>query len=357
MDCNFDLERIADAYKRGRCDDVKICIQYSVDSKKITDHLFAEGCLSNNLPMVKMLIENAHLSRDDIIGNDRIIKMIRNVVKGRYYNLIDIVVELIKLLSLEDIRADNNRLLRDACVFSSLEVIKVLMEKGLTKEDINGSDGFILYKTCMKRRPLIVEYLLEQGADFKAILPVSRKELEYNLASCDSDYCINLLKFMYKHTVNYNWDDVYSGGNTKMKVKINNDIIYYCRRNAVKLVKALYEMEPRMLSGIKNSSEAMCNPLICAVSAENVEMVILLVDLLDLTIDDILRHEGEALKRACKSGNTYLLQFFFDLGLKAEHIIKYPELLVEMCHGYYRLVVLQMLIDRVELTDNEDLYT
>jgi hypothetical protein len=389
MDCNFDLERIVDAYKRGRCDDVRICIQFAVDPRKITNHILDIACESNNLPMVKMLIKDAHLTRDNIIGNDFIIRTLRNIVRAKKHHIsIGIALEIIKLLSLEDVRADNNCLLRDACVFSTLEVIKALVEKGLTKDDINGSDGFILYKTCMMRRPLIVEYLLEHGADFKAILPVSRKELKYSLASCRSDYCINLLKLMYNHIVDYNWDAVYSGGNTKMESEIDTDIIYYCGKNAVKLVKALYKMEPRMLNGVKNSSEANCNPLICALYDDNVEMVVLLVDLLDLTIDDILRHEGEALKIMCKSNNVDMLQFFFkklnltiddilrhdgkalkivcyhnnvdmlqfffNIGLKFEHINKYPNLLVDMCQGCHTNVML-MLLNGVEMAANRDL--
>ncbi len=122
-------------------------------------------CIEGNLEEIKKLNLNLeYIQSYGFASPLEIIKSKNNaaLIWTSYNGHLQVVKYLIEQgLTLEDIRSSNNCAFIGASIYGHLEVVKYLINKGLTLEDIRSLDNYALRKTSENGHLEVVKYLCE----------------------------------------------------------------------------------------------------------------------------------------------------------------------------------------------------
>ncbi len=114
---------------------------------------FYEFCRKGNLDKIKKL----NLNLDDIRSKDNL--AFRWASCNGHLEVVKFLIN--KGLTLQDIRGQNNEAFRMASLYGYLEVVKYLIDKGLTLKDIRSRDNDALRRASRNRHIKVVKYVEE----------------------------------------------------------------------------------------------------------------------------------------------------------------------------------------------------
>ena len=122
-------------------------------------------CFNNKIDILKWLLFDRDLPLNIVKQNNNSVLCI-TCTKGN----LEIIKMLVKKgLNLHDIRCRKNFCLRYAAAHGHLEVVKYLISQGLTLNDIRARKNFALRYSAFKRHIKVFEYLIKRGLTFDDI--------------------------------------------------------------------------------------------------------------------------------------------------------------------------------------------
>ena len=227
-----ELKALCSASRGGELNMIEYLITLGiniVDDYDIFICSIIEASLYGQLKTIKYFVKKKIITLKDIRSNDN--EALRWASNNGHLHIIKYFVKL--GLTIEDVRSNNNEALQWACKGGWFDTIKYLIEHfNLTIEDIRSNNNESVQYACEKGYLHIVEYLVSFGLDANDI----RSDDNWALASSSQNGHLNTVKYIVEN-FHFNVEDIRSRDNYAIYSARENgydDVVVYLLNSIIK---------------------------------------------------------------------------------------------------------------------------